>query len=392
LEKLKKDIVQHAKGASKTSSNGQRVLCIYADKRARYFLRSFQKILPFDVLRLEIDKREVFFWKNLFMSALEITRMMVIKRQFKIIDSQTLFKNAFRRPQFIERMSEKAEKYITSLSVKPDLILMWDPMFAVFADNGRIPFGVIIDNYIDPPNSSIQKDKLRGWTSIYDERDFVKIRNVFLNAKCIFTFSNWCKIGLAKEYGVTAEKIFAIGWGPAKNIDVFRGFKKEYKTILAIGTEYNEKGIDVLIGCARLLSDFSITIVGYDDCLKNIEKPSNVQVKGFVSDSELIELYKKSEIFFIFSQFDPSPHVLWEAQAYGCVVVGYDAYGISEAVIDGETGILLKTRDPHLVAEKIRILHQDSVELDKMRRNAIQNYLKNGTWNRVCERIISCLP
>ena len=104
----------------------------------------------------------------------------------------------------------------------------------------------------------------------------------------------------------------------------------------------------------------------------------------------LRELYSKSELLFLFSEFEPSAHVLWEAQAHGCAVVGYDAYGIAEAVVDKETGVLLRTRDPVLIAEAIKELYQDH-KVVAMGRAAVDHYLRNGTWKTVASRIISHL-
>jgi glycosyltransferase involved in cell wall biosynthesis len=95
-------------------------------------------------------------------------------------------------------------------------------------------------------------------------------------------------------------------------------------------------------------------------------------------------------LLFLFSEFDAGSLVLWEAQAYGCAVIGYDAYAIPEAVADRETGILLKTRDPVSIAEAIKELYADD-KVRLMGRAAVDHYLRNGTWETVASRIISHL-
>ena len=215
---------------------------------------------------------------------------------------------------------------------------------------------------------------------------------MYQNAEKVFTLSNWCKEGLSKEYGINADKILGIGWGPAKNLKANSDFDKEQKTILAIGQDYKAKGIDILLAAAKYLSDFKITIVGKDHSFKAKEYPKNVFIYDHLTDSALENIYLKSEFFYIFSEFDPSPHVLWEAQASGCVIIGYDAYGISEAVVNNESGLLLKTREASVVAEEIRKLQTDQIRMKRMQKEAVENYQKNGTWVEVCNKLLQNLP
>ena len=55
---------------------------------------------------------------------------------------------------------------------------------------------------------------------------------------------------------IEAEKIHSIGWGTCKKIETDKTFCKREKTILAIGTDYKAKGIDILIKFANYLKDF----------------------------------------------------------------------------------------------------------------------------------------
>lgn len=369
-----------------------KILFVYEDKRVRYLIEELKnKIHLIDVFHVKINLKEPFFWINLLLCALEILYAGIKKGVFVKISRRMLYFNSTRRPNFIKKMSSKIEKHISSMTVKPDLILQWSSMFAPYIQTPKIPFALIIDNYADPPDSSIQKNKLRGWSTFYDGSFYEFQKELYCNAICIFTLSKWCKEGISNEYGIDPKKVIAIGWGPAKKIDANNSSEKEDRTILAVGNDYIAKGFDILLKSAEYLEDFSITIVGKDNAFKDLDVPKNVQIKNYVSDETLINLYSKSELFFIFSKFDPSPHVLSEAQAYGCVIIGYDAYGISESVINNKTGILLKTRNPILVAEEIRKLYQDKIKLKRMRKAAVENYNKSGTWEGASQKIAKSL-
>jgi glycosyltransferase involved in cell wall biosynthesis len=372
-------------------AKGSKVLFILCDKRFRYLYEELKGELNLiDSFYAEIGRKELFFWANLLSCTLEMIYAAIKKGRFVKINKRMLYINSTRRPDFIRKMSSRVQEKIDSMKVKPDLILQLSSMFAPYAENPNIPFALIIDNYADRPNSPNQKNKLRGWSTLYDESYYRFQKQIYSNALRIFTLSRWCKEGLSKEYNIDPEKIRMIGWGPGVKIVPSSGTsKKDQKTILCVGSDYIAKGFDVLVKSAKYLQDFSITIVGRDDrhVFKNLGIPQNVEILNHVSDEKLSTLYSKSELFFILSEFDPSPHALWEAQAKGCVVVGYDAYGISEAVINNKTGVLLKTRDPLLVAEEIRELCREEGKIESMGEAAIDNYKKNGTWKRVSKII-----
>lgn len=365
-----------------------KILFVYTDQRATYLLDALKgKMSLIGVFQVRVDWKEPFFWVNLLLCALETGHAMIKKAKLTKISRRMLYVASIRRPDFVREMSSRIERHVHSMIEKPDIIMQWQSVFAPYTEKPEIPFVLIVDNYTDPPDSPIQKDELRGWSTFYNESFYQFQKKLYINALHIFTLSKWCKEGLSREYNIPPNKITVIGWGPAKKIEANKPSEKEEKTILAVGNDYSAKGIDVLLKSAEYLKDFSITIVGKDAAFKGIETPKNVRINNHVSDETLVSLYSKSELFFLFSEFEPAGHVLWEAQACGCVIIGYDAYGISEAVVDGQTGVLLKTRDPKLVAEGIHKLYQDRTILKKMRQEAVENFKENGTWDLVTKKI-----
>ena len=65
--------------------------------------------------------------------------------------------------------------------------------------------------------------------------------------------------------------------------------------------------------------------------------------------------YSVMDVVLLTSHFEGLPNVLIEAQALGVPVVATDVGGCREAVLDGETGVIVKSRDPAYLAE--RVLH-----------------------------------
>ena len=98
--------------------------------------------------------------------------------------------------------------------------------------------------------------------------------------------------------------------------------------------------------------------------LRNLAASHNLQERvcflGERSVEELRDCYAASSVVALPSYSEGLGRVLLEAQAMCRPVVAYDSGGISQAVLDGETGYLVKTGDVHTLAERIRVLLDDA--------------------------------
>jgi glycosyltransferase involved in cell wall biosynthesis len=364
---------------SEPQEQKQLIALVFIDNRANYFIEELSKSFNVKICCVEVKSKELFFWANLIMTGMDLLLNSLRNRKIKL-DKWFLFSNAFRRPQMIKKMSKKATNFINNLESKPDLIIQYGGMFTT---DSKIPYINVIDNYAGSPSSKkYTAEFLRNWNTLYDEQLHKFQKQVFSNAECIFTFSKWCKDSLSIDYGISGSKIIAMGWGPAKHIAPIMNRKKQ-KVIFGFADK--AKGGDIILECAKHLPDFSFRLLGQKQ--KNVT--SNVTFLGYISDKELLIEYSNAQFFFVFSEFDPSPHVIWEAQAYGCIIIGYNSFGIAESVINGVTGILLNTRDPLSVANAINQLYRS--DLLKMQKEAMDNYLRNGTWSQVIQRIAPIL-
>jgi glycosyltransferase involved in cell wall biosynthesis len=108
--------------------------------------------------------------------------------------------------------------------------------------------------------------------------------------------------------------------------------------ILYAGRMVEEKGIRELAIAAEGMN----LVVAGDGPLRHLLPQS----MGLQPHNELEKLYDRAAIQVIPSYAEGLPVVCIEAMAHGRPVVGTDVAGISELIVDGETGFLVPPRDP----------------------------------------------
>ncbi len=164
------------------------------------------------------------------------------------------------------------------------------------------------------------------------------------------------------------------------------------------------KGIDTVMKALPAIrarhADARYAVVGTGEQLSQFERLAqelglgeNVRFLGAVPDAELPALYNAADLYVGASRrvellaegFGIS---LVEASACGLAVVGGRSGGVSDAVRDGETGILVDPDDPVAVAAGINELlanPQRRKQLGAAGRKAVERYYN---WDRVVRELI----
>jgi len=175
------------------------------------------------------------------------------------------------------------------------------------------------------------------------------------------------------KWGIKSEVIYPY-------IDTFfiqydlSSIKKE-KIILSVGRFFKQlhsKRQDILIKTFlqlkktnRLFSDYKLILAGgvkkededYFQSIKKLSENNNsIVFKSNISFKELLELYKKSQIFWHIAGFEvdemKNPEMAehfglspLEAMAMGCITFAYNAGGLRETIENGKNGFLFDTTD-----------------------------------------------
>lgn len=139
---------------------------------------------------------------------------------------------------------------------------------------------------------------------------------------------------------------------------------------LMVSALVSYKRVDVAIEAFNQLPTPLIIVGGGPDLARLKAKAApNVQLRGFVSDEDLRDLYQRCRGVVI-TACEDFGLVSLEAQACGRPAVAFAAGGSVESIVDGETGILFGPRTADGLIEAIKRLESTQFNPDRLRQNA----------------------
>ena len=151
--------------------------------------------------------------------------------------------------------------------------------------------------------------------------------------------------------------------------------------VLFAGRLSREKGILELVEAARGMS----LVVAGDGPLR----PQVPGALGFVPHRELGELYERAAVVACPSHREGFNVVCAEAMAYGRPVVAGAVGGLLDLVVDGETGLLVPTRDVGALRAALERLLGDE-ELRRRLGAAARERARTGfSWDRVTDETVA---
>jgi glycosyltransferase involved in cell wall biosynthesis len=176
-------------------------------------------------------------------------------------------------------------------------------------------------------------------------------------------------------------------------------FKKNNLKIGYIGRIVKEKGLRELIKAISILKltypKVKLIIAGYGKYLEELKSLS----KKLLVEDEIVflgevtdpwQFYESVDILVLPSYFEALPLILIEAMAAGTVVVASNVGGISELIIDGHNGILLKQISPDSIAESVSGLIENNELMTKCRDSGYET-TKNFSITGMVSSFVDCM-
>lgn len=247
-----------------------------------------------------------------------------------------------------------------------------------------------------------------GWVQ-YAIKTFaykIVIRNAVQTAQSVIAISEYTKQSLLKHFGLADAKITTIYEGVdlerfhplnQQNFDFHRyGITKDCY-ILYVGNVYPHKNIDRLVSVFSKLkkenilhSQDKLVLVGKQDyffdkiyqLVQELELSEQVVFPGFVSDEQLIDLYKHSRLYVFPSLYEGFGLPPLEAIAIGASVIVSNATCLPE-IFGGAVGYFDPTSEDDMARVISEYYHNS--ELRQSHHIYYEKVLSQYSWSKMAE-------
>ncbi|MDG5492233.1 glycosyltransferase family 4 protein [Psychroserpens sp. SPM9] len=206
---------------------------------------------------------------------------------------------------------------------------------------------------------------------------------LFQKAVKYHVLSNEMKTDLT-AYHISEKQIEVIP--PAIDVNVFQTDKKQSINdnviqLVTVARLHWKKGLEYTLEALQLLKEkgvkFHYTIIGdgseYERLIfaaYQLGLKDHVTFKGKLPQIEVKHCLEQSDIYLQYSIQEGFCNAVLEAQAMGLMTIVSNAEGLSENVLDGQTGWVVPKRQPRVLAEKIEAV----IQMNQNEKQAIRTF------------------
>ncbi len=169
------------------------------------------------------------------------------------------------------------------------------------------------------------------------------------------------------------------------------------KNLLWIGRYVKGKGVDYLIDALTILKtrypDVILTMVGkgpdkdrINQKIRDLNLESNIIMKDFVPNSEIVGLYQNSSVFVLPSLEEGVPRTILEAMSCGIPVVCSRLPQLVD-IVDGG-GLLAPVKDSQALADNISKILSNSSLAEELSKSGRRNAVENHSWKDTVKKTV----
>jgi glycosyltransferase involved in cell wall biosynthesis len=218
-------------------------------------------------------------------------------------------------------------------------------------------------------------------------------RRTYARMDVICTMSEWSRSSFIADYGVSPDRVVAVGAGP--NLDELPPVARREPgppRVIFVGRTFGRKGGPELLEAFRTLHahDPRATL----DVVGPPPGPAQPGVTwhGPVYDRPALNaLYARATIFALPSRYEGFGIPFLEGMAHGLPCVGARVCAVPEVVREGRTGLLVAPGDARALGSALLELAADPARAAAMGRAGRAAVEDHWTWEATGERIVAAL-
>ncbi len=183
-------------------------------------------------------------------------------------------------------------------------------------------------------------------------------------------------------------------------LNTSRDFDKDKGMLFYAGIIHKIKGVDLMLKALSIVkNDFTVLIAGegeyleeYQCLVKELGLGQKVKFLGWVTNEDLMEYYRKSDIVIVPSFWVEAFGIVGiEAMSCSRPVIAFDTGGISEWLKDNVNGFLVSRGSYGELAEKIDLLLENRDLREQMGNTGRKLYEKNFTKEVHVNKLLSVM-
>jgi glycosyltransferase involved in cell wall biosynthesis len=207
------------------------------------------------------------------------------------------------------------------------------------------------------------------------------------------TISNSARDDLARE-GIPPEKV-TVEYLGVDTDKYHRGTRSPEPRLIFVGRLKAYKRVEVVFDVLEAVPQASLDVVGEGDHRPDLEAEirrrgleSRVRMHGYVDDATKAELYGAAWVNVTASQSEGWSLTVMEAAMCGTPSAALAIGGLSESIIDGETGLLAETTEQ--LCEAVRRIVEEPELRDRL-GDAAERRARTFSWDRSAAAYLAVL-
>lgn len=170
--------------------------------------------------------------------------------------------------------------------------------------------------------------------------------------------------------------------------------------LVFVGRFNSAKRVDSLVTVAALLpgkgaDDFELWLIGDGERRPDIERAvldheltRRVSILGWLTREQLVDHYRRADVFVTATGWEGMPNTVLEAMACGLPVVATRAPGLEELVREGVNGYLVNLNDTHALADRLVALINNPYERQRMGKESRKIAEREFAWDYIAEQYV----